>query len=235
MSVSGDKVRPPGIAGEDGGPYNGEVRPDVPDPPFVFDLDQASRLVGVTSDLISKWHRDGVIRPRFHAEEGTYRLLFTFRDLVGLRTLRTLREMGVSMQYLKKVAAKLRREHATPWSSLRFWLGSKRRRRVGRCVYFSGPDGQPIGVDDDQVGIPIALEEIAAQVRIAAEKARERDPATVGKLTTGAVTAVAGTGVPVKAIQQFASAGYSVPAILKEYPALTEKDVRAALQTRRSA
>jgi uncharacterized protein (DUF433 family) len=41
---------------------------------------------------------------------------------------------------------------------------------------------------------------------------------------------IAGTCIPVATIKQFAEDGYSVEQILKEYPTLTEQDVRAAIK-----
>ena len=204
---------------------------DVADPPFVFSVAEAAALASVPRSLIRRWVTEGVLRPAAPAKAAGGIDLYSFRDVVGLRTLKTLRDEGVSMQWLKKAAARLRKEHATPWSGLRFWLG-ERRRPGGRRVYFSGPDGQPIGVDDDQVGIAVALDVIAGRMRTEAAKLRARSPATIGRIEHGVV---AGTGVPALAIQQFADAGHDTAAILRQYPALDERDVRAALNQRRSA
>ena len=43
-------------------------------------------------------------------------------------------------------------------------------------------------------------------------------------------TVIAGTRIPVRSIKAFADAGYSVDAIRKEYPTLTEEDIRAAIK-----
>ena len=64
----------------------------------------------------------------------------------------------------------------------------------------------------------------------------ERDPATIGKLCRrpdilGGRTCIAGTRVPARAVQSFWQAGYSVAAIMAEYPGITEADVKAALGT----
>ena len=43
------------------------------------------------------------------------------------------------------------------------------------------------------------------------------------------VPVLAGTRIPVRAIQRFAEDGYTVEQILVEYPSLTAKDVKAAI------
>jgi len=63
---------------------------------------------------------------------------------------------------------------------------------------------------------------------------RERDTTTVGRITRHRGTVnnrpvVAGTRIPVKSIQAFNKAGYSIDQIREQYPILTEEDIRAAL------
>jgi uncharacterized protein (DUF433 family) len=41
---------------------------------------------------------------------------------------------------------------------------------------------------------------------------------------------IAGTRIPTNAIYDLHHAGFSIPQIVSEYPRLTEKDIRAAIQ-----
>jgi uncharacterized protein (DUF433 family) len=65
-------------------------------------------------------------------------------------------------------------------------------------------------------------------------KMTERDKALVGHVERSRfinhnAPVIAGTRIPVTAIKRFAAAGYTHEQIIKEYPDLTEEDVKAAL------
>lgn len=69
---------------------------------------------------------------------------------------------------------------------------------------------------------------------MAVKAIRGRNAETIGKITRSRGVAsnkpvIAGTRIPVKSIQGFARAGYSIDEILEQYPVLTEEDIRAAL------
>lgn len=63
---------------------------------------------------------------------------------------------------------------------------------------------------------------------------RLRDPTTIGRIerrrdVLGSAPVIAGTRITVSAVRNFHEAGYSVDAIIEEYPTLTPADVEAAL------
>jgi uncharacterized protein (DUF433 family) len=91
--------------------------------------------------------------------------------------------------------------------------------------------------------LSISLEPIANEMRRAADRLRERRSDQIGELSRNRYVVhnawvVAGTRIPASAIWHFHEAGYSVDAIIDEYPRLTPADVRAAIDfesRRRSA
>ena len=63
---------------------------------------------------------------------------------------------------------------------------------------------------------------------------RQRNGASIGKIEKKRGVAnnqavIAGTRIPVKSIQAFSEAGYSVEEIKKQYPTLTDDDILAAI------
>lgn len=135
----------------------------------------------------------------------------------------------VPLQELRRVGAWLRDKHSTPWSSLRFAL-------QGRRVVFMDPL-RDVAVEPRGAGqevLSIALEPIANEMRTAAAKLRERRSDQIGQIVRNRYVVhnawvVAGTRIPTEAIWHFHAAGYTTADIIKEYPRLTRKDVRAAI------
>jgi len=195
-----------------------------------FSADQVVRLTGLTPRQLGYWDRIGFFKPQY-AEQGSrspYSRIYSFKDVVGLRTISILRgKHNVGLPHLKEVAQELSQYSTTPWADiqLKVWKGK---------VQFDEPDtGKTRGVVDRQyVLLPIIS--VMDDVQREADKLRHRDVQTIGQISRNRYVAhnlpvVAGTRIPVRAIKRFAEAGYSVAQILSEYPSLTESDVAAAL------
>ena len=131
------------------------------------------------------------------------------------------------MEHLREVAADLEKHTSRPWSEITLYVLKKR-------VQFTEPEtGQIIGVKDGQYAL-MPLESVAQEMRQEAELLRSRTDDKFGRVERRRNVAhnawvVAGTRIPVRAIKQFADAGYSISEIIAEYPSLTETDVTAAL------
>ena len=75
-----------------------------------FTAGEAEKLTGVPYYRLDYWARSGFIRPSIAGAEGKgSKRLYSFRDLVALRTARELRNSGVPLQTLRKVVRYLRR------------------------------------------------------------------------------------------------------------------------------
>ncbi|MGC6329893.1 DUF433 domain-containing protein [Rhizorhabdus sp. FW153] len=197
-----------------------------------FSLPQASKLTGVPEARLVDWDRECFFIPSLAYEDrrSPYSRVYSFEDLVGLRTLNILRDR-VSMQHLKKAALRLKQHSGKPWSDLTLYT-------LNDEVHFKNPkDGKIEGVISGQYGATIPLESIAEELREEANKLRERDRDRVGtierhKFTMSNAPVFGGTRITVASVVSYLDAGYSVQEIIEEYPDLTREDVEAARRFR---
>lgn len=196
---------------------------------LAFGTDQVCALTGLSKRQLSYWDDTGFFSPEL-AGGG---IVYSFRDLVGLRTIARLRET-VPLQELRKVGSWLHREYEKPWSMLRFY-------RSGRDVHFRDPDsGKVLAAKPERQTVCIEMEEIAVEVSELVAKRRRRARNSLGKVEQRRQIVqnrpvIAGTRIPVEAIWNFHEEGYTQAAILKEYPTITARDVKAAIEYMRSA
>lgn len=198
-----------------------------------FTTEHVCRLTGLSTRQVRYWDKTEFFSPALvdsHPRRAFSRI-YSFRDVVGLRTIAILRNKhNVPLQELRKVGAWLKREHETPWSSLRFGLAGD------EVVFFDPATGvatEPRG--QGQTVLAIALEPIANEMRAAASRLTERKPDELGQIVRNRYVvhnawSVAGTRIPTEAIWNFHQAGYDADAIIAEYPRLTREDVRAAIK-----
>jgi DNA-binding transcriptional MerR regulator len=203
---------------------------------LAFSAEQVRKLTGLSMRQLSYWDRIGFFSPRYADENRrrAYSRIYSFRDVVGLRTLSLLRNKhGVPLQELKKVGEWLRERYDAPWSSLKFYVSRRR-------VYFEDPDtgariaGRPLG----QVAFPFLLAEVEREVESAARELTERKPSDVGHISRNRhvvsnLPVLSGTRIPTSAVWSLHQAGYDTEAIVREYPLLTAEDVKAAIDHER--
>lgn len=202
-----------------------------------FTVDHVRRLTGLSLRQIRYWDDTGFFSPTLvdgHRKRAFGRI-YSFRDLVGLRTIAILRKQhNTPLQELRRVGEWLRKHHDFPWSSLRFAIAGK------KIVFFDPATHvatEPRG--DGQRVLDIALEPIAHEMRQAADKLRERQSSQIGQIVRNRYVVhnawtLAGTRIPTTAIWHFHQAGYTTDAILAEYPRLTAQDVAAAIEFEQS-
>jgi uncharacterized protein (DUF433 family) len=208
-----------------------------------FTAEQVCRLTGLSPSQLRRRDRDGFFAPQYADEDRRrpYSRVYSFRDLVGLRTLARLRnEYGIPRQELKRLGEWLARRHEAPWSRLRFYVGGKK-------VYFDDSEsgGRILAREikrvwreakhtSEQAAFPIEMRDIAEEMASKAQKLRERSDSEIGKITRHRyivhnAPVIAGTRIPTSAIWNFHRAGYDEQAIIREYPRLTPEDIRAAI------
>jgi uncharacterized protein (DUF433 family) len=201
-------------------------------PLLAFTTDHVRRLTGLSPRVLRYWEETGVFRASYIDERPRrpYRRLYTFRDVVSLRTLATLRRQHkVDLDELRKVGRYLAQHGNAPWASLRF-------RLAGRHVVFDDPEvgvaivGRPLG----QSVILIDLEEIALDTEAEAAALRDRTPSELGKVTRHRhvnhnAWVIAGTRIPTSAIWNYYEDGYDIDEIIFEYPQLRRVDIEAAI------
>lgn len=199
---------------------------------FAFSIEHVSRLTGLSKSRLLDWDRAGFFKPEHVAEKrgALHGRIYSFQDVVGLRTVATLRTVfKVPMWHLREVAAELERHFEKPWSETTLYV-------LKRRVQFDEPEtGKIREVKDGKQYALLPLKSVAGDVRDGVEKLRKRAPEKIGLIERHRNVAhnawvVAGTRIPVKAIRDFSEAGYAPADILKEYPSLTISDVKSALK-----
>ena len=77
-----------------------------------FTAEQACRLANCTHHQLRYWDRVGLVKPSIQASGGRpgVRRLYSFRDLVALRVVRSLLDNGMSLQRVRRAWDYLRRE-----------------------------------------------------------------------------------------------------------------------------
>lgn len=201
------------------------------DPIRAFSANHVVRLTGLTHAQLRYWDKTEFFRPRYAAENrrSPFSRVYSFQDVVGLRTLGVLRNLhGIPLQQLRKVARELSHYRDQPWSELVLYV-------LGKEVYFREPETEAvIGVLSKQYTF-IRLSSIIHDVTAEAQKLKERTNEHFGRIERHRYVmhnawVIAGTRITTKAVWRFRRAGYSPEAIIREYPPLTKRDIEAALQ-----
>ena len=196
-----------------------------------FTLDQAERLTGVSRARLRAWDKSGLFSPSliYSDRDVAYGRLYTFRDLTALRVIRTLRtEASVPIWHLREVKEKLAHLGEQFWASTTLYV-------LGRRVIFHRPDdASREEVVSGQAILGIPLKAVSGSLAEAVKAMRDRNPDLVGKIERRRTVAhnepvIAGTRIPVRSVKAFADEGYDIDAIRREYPSLTEDDVRTAI------
>ncbi len=201
---------------------------------LAFTLEQASRVTHIPERRIRYWDNTGILGPSLANKEdrGAYSRIYSFRDLVGLRTIGVLRDrFGVSLQCLRAVTERLKKHADTPWSELRFSVS-------GRHLFFRDPESRLMlsALSPGQIALVESLDliSVARDTERRAMTLTERTQDQIGQITRNRYIVnnrpvIAGTRIPSAAIWDFHEAGYSNEEILKEYPRLTPADIESAI------
>jgi len=195
-----------------------------------FSEEHVVRLTGLTHGQLRSWDRAGFFQPRYAYEDRhvPYSRVYSFQDVVGLRTIAVLmKEYKISLQKLRKVAEELVKRGYDHWADVKLYV-------VKGQVHFRPPKSNDIeGVWDGQLAmVPIidVINDVEARVR----QLKKRDESQLGhiernKYVVRNSSVIAGTRIPTAAIRRFKEAGYTVEQIVQQYPTLTPEDVQAAL------
>ena len=193
---------------------------------------QVCRLAKISETQLRYWYKTGVFQPEeVHGETGAFKRVYSFRDVVGLRTISTLRNQHrVKLDDLREVESRLKRTPEAAWSNLIFYLGE-----AGK-IYFDDPQsGKRIGLHPiGQVSL-FKMVAIIKSVEHQLVLLNRRTKRQIGKIEQNrnimrAASVIAGTRVPTSAIYDLYRSGFTVPQIISEYPRLKERDVHAAVK-----
>jgi len=196
-----------------------------------FTEEQASRLTGVSIRQLRYWDHSRFFEPSLAYEDRAraYSRLYSFRDLVSLKLLDALRNKAkVPLQELRRAKNKLIRLGEDLWQKVTLYV-------LGKRVVFFNPETDSLEeVVSGQTVMQFALAIEARDMRASIVALGARGPDRIGKFERRRGIArnqvvIAGTRIPVRSIKAFADEGYSVERIRREYPTLTEDDIRAAI------
>jgi uncharacterized protein (DUF433 family) len=196
-----------------------------------FTEDHVERLTGISKRQLRYWDAQGFFVPSmaYGDRSRPYSRLYSFRDVVSLKVLNELRnESKVPLPHLKEVKEKLAHLGDDMWSKTTLYVLKKR-------VVFDNPETQAKEeVVSGQGVLQIPLKVVTGDMREQVKALSRRDEAVIGKFDQRRGVAhnqlvFAGTRIPVRSVKAFADAGYSVSQIKREYPTLTEEDIRAAI------
>ncbi len=199
---------------------------------LAFTEEQVERLTGCRLHQLRYWDRTGFYNPEFADpnRRNAYSRVYSFKDLLSLQILGALKnDLNISLQHLREVKDKLEHLGEDKWSRTKLYVVKK------EVVFYDEASDERRAVLSGQIVLPpIALEIIKSGMESAVTKLRQRDMEKVGTIERTRNVAhnawvIGGTRVPISAIKDFGKAGYSVDAILKEYPTITRADVLAAL------
>lgn len=202
-----------------------------------FTEEQAHRLTGVSLRQMRYWASDRFFVPSIimkQEDEKAPLRLYSFRDLVCLKVLSALRnETRVPLHNLREVKERLAHLGDDLWAKTTLYV-------LGKRVVFDNPEtGAREDAGNGQGILEIPLEVVTGDMKRAVADMRRRDDHSVGRIDAKRGGArnpmIAGTRIPVRTIQEFAEAGYSVEQILKEFPSLSESDISAAVSYRPAA
>jgi DNA-binding transcriptional MerR regulator len=197
-----------------------------------FTDSQVARLTGLSVQQLRHWDRTGFFAPSLAYEErrSPYSRIYSFNDLAALKVLKKLRvDLGCSLQHLREVKEKLSHLGENGWLKTTLFVLNKK-------VVFHDIEleeyREPVS---GQLVMEIPLRIVLSEMKQAVHKLWEREPETIGQISKNRKIShnsnvVAGTRIPVRAIQQFWETGYSVEEILDQYPTITKEDILSAIQ-----
>ena len=195
-----------------------------------FTEDHVVRLTGLSRRQLRAWDKAGFFVPHAAYEDRrqAYSRTYSFRDVVGLRTIALLlKQHRVSLQELKKVAGELSKRGYSSWADTRLYV-------VNRQVHFRPPNSRIVeGVWDGQYAM-LPVIDVINDLNDRVHELRKRSDSQFGKVEQHRFVArnswvVSGTRIPTASIRRFSEAGYSIEEIIREYPTLTRPDVEEAL------
>jgi len=196
-----------------------------------FTEDQVVRLTGISRRQLRYWATDKFFVPSIKMEEESLAemRLYSFRDLLCLKIISSLRnESKVAFPELRKTKNRLSHLGDDMWAKTTLYVHGKR-------VVFDNPEtGQREEASTGQGVLGIPLKMVTGQMEDAVRAMRQCNSESIGKIDKKRGLAqnqpvIAGTRIPVKNIQAFHKAGYSVADIQKQYPSLDAGDITAAV------
>ena len=196
-----------------------------------FTEEQTERLTGVSRRQLRYWARD-FYAPSVVIDSADLAdlKLYSFRDLVCLKVLNALRnDAKIPLQELRRTKQGLSHLGDDVWAKVTLYVWGK------KVVFDNLDTGEKEEAASGQGVLQIPLRVVAGHMDDAIHIMRHRHEGTIGKIAQKRGVAqnqpvIAGTRIPVRSIQAFSKAGYSIEDINKQYPTLSKDDIEAAVR-----
>jgi uncharacterized protein (DUF433 family) len=201
-----------------------------------FSAVHVCRLTGLSQRQLSYWDGTEFFSPYYASENrrSPYSRVYSFDDLVGLRVIAILRkDHQIALQTLRRTAEELSRYHSRPWSGLTLYV-------AGKKIHFKDPQSGKIRkVGSPQIVFPLSVDRISDDMKAKADELRNRSKDQIGRVERNRNTVhnawvIAGTRIPTKTVWRYYEAGYDSAAIRRDYPMLTDADVKKAISHERA-
>ena len=128
-----------------------------------FTAEQACRLANCTHHQLRYWDRVELVKPSIQASGGRpgVRRLYSFRDLVAIRVVRSLLDNGMSLQRVRRAWDYLRRE-----GEIENHLSDVKLVTDGQSIFkVSADDGELMdALREGQLAFFVAIDEITREV-----------------------------------------------------------------------
>ncbi|MGH8935669.1 MAG: MerR family transcriptional regulator [Acidimicrobiia bacterium] len=128
-----------------------------------FTAQQASKLTGCTAHQLRYWDRVALVQPTVQGTGGRpgVRRLYSFRDLVALRVVRSLLDNGMSVQRVRRAWDYLRRT-----ADLERHLSEVKLVTDGQSIFRVASDDEELldALREGQLAFFVAIDEIARAV-----------------------------------------------------------------------
>ncbi|MGH7907567.1 MAG: DUF433 domain-containing protein [Candidatus Binataceae bacterium] len=201
----------------------------------VFSAKQVCRLAKISDTQLRYWYKTNVFRPQIlDGDHGPFRRVYSFRDVVGLRTISTLRKTySADLRDLREVEKRLKNTPDADWSNVVFYIGQDGH------IYFKEPGtGATVSVSPIGQTSLFQMRRIIQSVEEQLALMNKRTKEQIGKVSQSRhilrnASVVAGTRIPTSAIYDLHKEGFSFSQIIADYPRLSEKDVRAVVEFER--
>jgi uncharacterized protein (DUF433 family) len=202
-----------------------------------FSEGDVSRLTGISERQLGYWDTTGFFKPSVAGDDRrlSYSRVYSFRDVVCLQVLNALRnEAKVPLPHLREVKERLSHLGDDLWAKTTLYV---LKRRV---VFFNEETDRREEIVSGQGILQIPLQVVRSNMEQNVRALWTREPSDIGRIeqrrnVVGNRKVIAGTRIPVSAIQSFSDAGYTPEQIRQQYPTLADADIEAALLLPRAA
>lgn len=196
-----------------------------------FSEKQAIKLSGLSAAQLASWRRSNFVRPSLKNENsGYFSYIYSFKDLVLLRVLNSLRnDHGVSIKELKNASVELKKLGIESLAATKLWVHRK------KVVFEEPKSNSRREATSKQFVAEIPLAVVVGSLKEEISKLNARGEDQIGRVekrrgVLSSTPVFAGTRIPLKTIFSYLEAGKTNNEILDSFPRLTVADIEYARQ-----